>query len=384
MHGAPATAARVDARAKPVWARALAPLFLAPGLQAPQNAPAPPAALAPAAPAAEHPTPATAPYAKSVREGLLELRGALGAKQLDQAKSLGEALLAKPRLADSTRAEIEYHRGIVFDACSDGASSSAAFSRAGGLAAAGPLRLDAWYNAGTVDLNTAEQLFLQIPEVREARKLPPLEPAQPSAQANPASPAAEKNQDLDRAAAAFDVSKQGLLLRLRADWHDADTRANLELIQRRLRAITKIREEREKQEQEQKDQQQKQDPKQQDKDKNDKSKDKKDPSKPDDKSSDPDKSKPDDKQDPKEKPKPDEKKDPSKDPSKQDQPKPEDAQKTDKDPKSAQQAKPGDEQALSKEEVLRLMDQLQAIDQEARELQARIRAHRRPPVAKDW
>jgi hypothetical protein len=42
------------------------------------------------------------------------------------------------------------------------------------------------------------------------------------------------------------------------------------------------------------------------------------------------------------------------------------------------------ERELSKEEISRLMDQLQEIEQEARELEARIRAHRRAAVPKDW
>ncbi|MEO6710219.1 MAG: VWA domain-containing protein [Planctomycetota bacterium] len=371
------TLVETDPRARPVWARALAPLLCLPGLQAPQvpgGAPVPPGA--PVA-QAEVPAPAVTAYAGSVRRGLEELRAALEAKQLEAARGLGDALLAKPELTDALRAEIEYHRGVVAEACGDPGGSAAAFGRAGGLAAPGNLRLDAWYNAGAVDLNVAEQLYLQIPEVREARKLPALAPASsvaPGPQANQPAPAAPKNQDLDQAAAAYKVARGDLTLRLRADWHDADTRANLELIQRRLQALEKLRKERE--EQEKKDQEQ-QDPKQ-DKDKDpkqdDKQKDKNDPSKQDDKS---DGKKPeDDKQkQPEDKPadKPEEK---------PPQAKPEDAQG--KDPKSDKQAKPAEEKELSKEQVSRLMDQLQAIDKEARELQARIRAHRRAQVPKDW
>jgi len=368
-----------DPRARPVWARALAPILCLPGLQAPQvpqAAPAPAPTVAPSPDAAEAPPKVTA-YAGSVRSGLEELRAALAAKKLEEARGLGDALLAKPKLSDAMRAEIEYHRGVVAEACGDPGGSAAAFGRAGGLAAPGSLRLDAWYNAGTVDLNVAEQLYLQIPEVREARKLPPLAPANsaaPGPQAAQPAPAPPKNQDLDQAAAAFKVARADLTLRLRADWHDADTRANLELIQRRLQAIEKLRKERE--EQEKKEQEKKQDSKDKDKDpkKDDKQQDKSDPSKQDDKSKG---EKPEDDKDKQPEDKPADK--PEEKPA---EPKPEDAKG--KDPKDAKQAKPSEEKELSKEQVSRLMDQLQAIDKEARELQARIRAHRRAPVPKDW
>ena len=240
------------------------------------------------------------------------------------------------------------------------------------------MRLDAWYNSGTVALEAGEQLFLLIPEVRQARNLQPLAAPTPAAHAPPGAPKAAQpkpNEDLDNALAAYQVAKQALVHRLRADWKDVDTRANLELIQRRLHEIEKIKKQRE-EEKQQEQEKKKQDPKQGDE------KDPKDSK---------DKDKSDDKQDPDKKPdkdsKPDESKEqkPGEEKKQPEEPKPGDAEKQGQEkqaePKDAQ---PGEARALSKEEISRLMDQLANIEQEAKQLQARIRARRRPPVEKDW
>ncbi len=366
-------------RPKPAWARAIAPLFLFSSHQTPPVV-APDAATlpAPSAPAVA-PAPAVVPYEHSVAQGLRELRAMLDANALDEAKALGERLVAMANLSENARGEIEYHRGVLLERRSELAASSAAFARSGGLCAPGPLRLDAWYNSGTAILEGSEPLFLSIPEVRKSRNLPPLEPAAVAPAPNGEKPKEPKepkeNEDLDHAMAAYQAARQGLVHRLRAEARDVDTRANLELIQRRLREIEKIRKQRE---EAKKEQQKEPDPDKQDKKDPKDSKDKpEDKDKPQDKDKKPEQDP--DKDESKEK-KPEEKENPE-------QKKPEDEQKQEGDkgkPPPPKQQKPGEERALSKEEVSRLMDQLANIEQEAKQLQARIRARRRAPVEKDW
>jgi hypothetical protein len=357
--------------ARPSWARAFAPWMLLPIFQgAPPTEPAEPAPQA----AVELPT----AFVGSWRSGMLELRTVLADGDLDKAKQLGDSLAAMNSLDDRERAQLQFQRGLLAERRAEYSDASAAFASAGGLAPSGTLRLNAWYNAGTVDLEAAELLFLQIPEAREARKLPPLEPAAPAAPGASKPKPEDKHQDLERAAAAFRVAKQGLVLRVRADWHAADPRANLELIQRRLRELEQIREQRKQQEE-----QQEKDPQDKPEDSKDKPEDSKD--KPEDQ----------EKQDPKDgdpkdseqEPKPQEEPQDPKD-SEQEKP-PSEEQKPEPDkPEDAKPPEPGPAQAepreLSKEEISRLLDQLQNIEKEARELQARMRARRRAAVEKDW
>lgn len=374
-HSLQGAGAHDGAPLRPTWARALAPWLLAPLLQSPQLPTPAPVAPPPAEPAVvEAPAP-IAPYAGSARRGLIELREALASEDLERAHALGASLDAMPGLDERSRARIEYHRGIVAQRRGELADAAGAFARAGGLAEAGRLRLDAWYNAGTVELGAAEQLFFAIPEAREAHGLPALPAAPGAAPGLPPPGPGEKNQDLDRATAAYQIAKQSLLLRLRADWHDADPRANLELIQRRLSELAKIREQRKQEEQQKKEQQQdpnqKQDPKDEPKDSK--------PADPDEKPPEDGKTKePQDGQD-----QPEKSEDPKPEPPKDEQ-QPSEEQKPE-DAKPAEPSKPeGEPRELSKEEISRLMDQLANIEREARELQARMRARRRVPVEKDW
>ncbi len=370
-------------REKPAWARAVAPLFL---LAGPQTTPVVPTVPPPVPPTALPAAPLPAPlaevrapvvaYDQSPAKGLRELRAQLQSNDLEGAASLGERLDAMANLGELARAEIDYHRGVVHARRGEFAAASAAFAQAGGQAPAGGLRLDAWYNAGTSLLEVAEQAFFAIPEVREARQLPPLAPVMPPAPSGPpgvgatASKAPPPNADLDLAAEGYRSSKQSLSHRLRADARDVDTRANLELIQRRLKELEELRKKREEEKQEQEQQ-----PDSKEKPESDEKQD-------------PDKSKEDDS---KQEPKPDESQEqkPSEEESKpkpeEDQPKPEKPKEGESKPED--QPKPADlteERVLSKEEILRLLDQLANIEEEAQQLQARIRARQRVPVEKDW
>lgn len=361
--------------------RAVLPLALVFAAQAPPSS-------TPAAPVPAAASPASTPAIdrRGAREVLLDVRRDLQAERFDDALRSCDSLVARADAPAALRGEVEFHRGLVLERQGDRPAAATAFARAGGLCAPGPLRLAAWYDAGTVELGIAEELFLRIPEVRKARGMPAL-PAPsatgasgpttagtpgPGAAPGAAAPSASQdpNADLDQASDAYRVAQTSLVLRLRAERGDEDTRANLELIRRRLRQLDELRRQREEQKPEPKEDPQSQDSKDGEPPKD--SKDGEPPKDPKDEPQDPSK------QDPKpsEPPKPTDPKDEAK---------PEDAKESKPESSAPQDpAQPGEERELSKEEVLRLLDQLQAIEQEARELEAKIRARRRAPVEKDW
>jgi hypothetical protein len=134
------------------------------------------------------------------------------------------------------RAEVHYALG-VFQALGGGVQSAEeAFQTARGLAGPGATRLDATYNLGALDLMLAEELRDKLPEVHGRTN----NALSPGFQHEP-----EDEQDtLPLARQAYEDAREHFVERLRADWRDADTRANVELIQRRLRELDEIEEER--------------------------------------------------------------------------------------------------------------------------------------------
>jgi hypothetical protein len=179
-------------------------------------------------------------------------------RDFEAARAAGDALLARD-LDDAWRAEVQHARGVSLALAESYEEGADAFRSAAALAGPGALRDGALYGAGTSLLFRAEELFLEIPEVRERRGLPPLPdpgaaPAVPPGAPGPpvptgAAPADDDAPDpLEVAREAYLAAKDRLLDRLRHDWRDVDTRANLELVQRRLRELDDIEREREEQE----------------------------------------------------------------------------------------------------------------------------------------
>jgi Ca-activated chloride channel homolog len=318
---------------------------------------------------------AAPPYPGSPRTGLIELQARARDHKSAEAVELGQALLAVPTLSDRDRAEVSYDLGVARlaqrepdgelagELGGDLGGALADFHRSRALAGPGSLRMDAMYNVGAVELERAEALRQELPEIRQKLGLPP-QPKLPQAAGGGA-----PDEDLRQAEAQYLTAKVALAERLRAGLaakqRDADTCANLELIQRRLRELADLREKRQ---QEQKDQDSK-DPKedQQNPKQDSKSSQGKEPPK------DPNG---DTKGDPKE----------SQQPNPQEQPK-DDSKPQDKEqpkPSETKAPKPGDERVLTKEEVQRLLDQLGKIEQEAEQVRAHLRVLRRPPVERDW
>lgn len=364
---------------------------------------APGAASAPdGAPNTDAPAPPPVePWTGTLAEGLAEVRRLVDSKDPEAARALCERLVApnamlrwKERalasggaeralarvaepvfdalgvesLSAPARAEVRYASGVAATHAGDGRAADDAFGSALALAGPGELRLDSGYQLATVALLEAEAARLQIPELREKLGGPngapaPQQPAPPAANAQPGDPAAP--DPIQVARALYLRARERFVERLRADWRDADARANTELVLKRLKELDELEKKRE--EQKQKDPKQNPDPKQQN--------DSKDPKDPQQKEQDPKDSKPKDGQDSKD-PKPDEKP--------QEPEKPEDS----KDPKDAQKKdaapQPGEERELTKEEMTRLLDVLKQREQQWKKLQQQLHQARRAKVKKDW
>ncbi|MCY3003689.1 MAG: hypothetical protein NTV21_17975 [Planctomycetota bacterium] len=340
------------------------------------QAPAVPTQVAPQPEPA--PKAAVQPFAGTLREGRLELARLSKAEKHEEARALAAALAAKPDFdaqPEAERAELLYAIGVAHGRALQIPEAVESFHRARGLAGSSELGRAAAYNAGTYLLLGAEQVREQIPEIRDKLKLPPLDPAQSPALAAPGGAGAgeEAPDPLEIARQAYLAARLELLAAWRGDSASSDVRANLELCVRRLRELDELERKREEQQQEQ--QNEKQDPNQkQDPQEGDQQQDK-------------------DKQDPQQQDQKQDPKDPQQDDANKDgeknEPKPQDEKKPDesepkKDPGAQADEAKKEERPLSAEEMQRLLQQLQQIDEKAKEIEALLRDRRRQPVKKDW
>lgn len=380
----------------------------------PQTAPVPqPAPPAPAASSAEPSAPLPPPWDGTLADGLAEVRKLARANQLDAASALCERLLAPGEfarwresldaeggwkraltralepafdvlgLSDRTapeRAEVLYAAGVVSVTAEQRARGEDEFGRAQSLAGPGALRLESGYQLGTSALLDGESWRAQIPEIQAKSGAAPGAPARPPAAnapaANGAAPGQEPPPDpLAQARTAYLRARERFVERLRADWRDADTRANTELVLRRLKELDELEQQRKEQQQKNEQDKQKQDPNQPKSDPD------KDPQKQDEQQKDKSQQNPPDKQDENAK---------QNEPPKPDEPKPDDAQAKQEPPKPDEK-KPGeqqdpaqmDEKQLTKEEMMRLLDILDQREEQWKKLQQQLQ-QRRPRAKKDW
>ena len=303
-----------------------------------------------------------------------------------------EALLAEADargLAEYQRAELHFAAGVVLAGRSDVEDPDEfrqalpPFESARALAGPGDLRLDAGYDLGVTELRRAEVLRTRIPELGGGQPNMAMTAAPPPPQAPPTPPAAggaEKEVDpLEAAREAYLTAKGRFLDRLRADWRDADTRANLELIQRRLHELDEIEKQREEQQPEQQQQNQDQQGEDGEKSKDENAKDQE--------------GKSDEQKDPQDKKEGEEgEQDPSKDQADQN---PDEGGEQETDPletDGAEQEPPPPEQGptapaekrLTKEEVTRYLQQLGEIEEKGERLRQLLKQAQRIPVKKDW
>lgn len=318
--------------------------------------------------------PPVAPYPGPLAEGVRELAASSRAGEHARALELAAALLASPELgqvSESQRARVRYDVGLARAFAGSFGDAVADLRAAAGLAGPGELRADSMYAAGTARLLAAEALRLAVPEI--AKKLG-LEPPAPPAGAlqTGAPPGGLPTQDpsvpdpLELARAGYMQARAELLSRLELDWRQEDPRANLELVARRLRELEEIerqrKEEQQQQQQNQEQQQQQKQPPNQDQ-KADSSQ---------------------EQQPPEEQPGESEEKPPEQEPGQEQQPEPEPEPSEDQEQEPKPEPGKQEERVLSKEEVQRLLDRLQQIEEQGQALRAMLRQRRRVPVEKDW
>jgi len=316
--------------------------------------------------------------AEQAARAILEHADELGLSEVQRAKAhYALGVIAATRVREEAK-DVEGQRE----------TARGAFSTARALAGPGELRLDATYDLGALELDHAEAVRATLPEISGQ---PPAPPPAPAPGALPL-PGAEPADPLKEARELYGAAQGWLVERLRMDWHDEDTRADLELIQRRLKQLDEIEKKREQQKQQDPNQQDPKDQKQDPKDKKDqKDQQKKDGEDPDQKGQDP--KDPKQPQEPKDGDQPDEKQQPEPgeqkpDDSKQEPQPGEDADQKDGEPKDAQPSKPGEQQAqervLTREEVMQLLDKLSDLEKQQKALEALRRAKSRANTKRDW
>jgi hypothetical protein len=267
------------------------------------------------------------------------------------------------------RAHVHYALGVVAFGTEEPARAYTEFLAANARAGVGTLREDAAYNLGTMALFQGEAWRSQMPEFGGV-------PAAPQAPSGPVAPGAEEEtppDPLEEARKAYLQAKQALTLRLRMDWQDADTRANMELVMRRLRELDEIERQREEQEQEQEQEDQESDESEDQDEENE------------------DQQESDEEQDEKS----DESEEPEESEPESEEENEEEQQEEEQEPESSEEqeqeeGEPSDEEEqepqeiyLTKEEVQRLLERLERHEEKGEELRERRRGQRRP-TARDW
>ena len=263
------------------------------------------------------------------------------------------------------QAELSYALGVVHTRRGEGPAAQAAFRSARALAGPGELRLDATYNLGHFQLLRGEEHRAEL--LQPAAAAPPGgPPGTPGASGAPGSTGEDGADPLERARAAYLRARESFVERLRSDWRDPDTRANLELIVRRLKELDEIERQREEQEQQQE------------------------PSESDEPSDDQQESQGEDEEGQ------DQQESGDEEPSGQEQqppqgegesPEPQESPETPEAPEPTEGPPPAEGQAerrMSREEVMRLLDRLQDLEEEAQRLEAMLQEGRRIPVERDW
>jgi hypothetical protein len=335
--------------------------------------------------------PAPAPTAHEV---LTHLATRAAAGELEAALTDVDELLERDvpgTWSELDRAELRFAEGVLAARYSIGQLTDEAFeqaarraqdafSSASALAGAGELRRDATYDAALIDLWDGERQRARLPEVGGAPTGPPPPPAGAGDEPPP--------DPLELARAAYLRSRDGFVERLLLDWRDADTRANLELIQRRLRELDEIEQQREEQQSEQQ-QDPSQDPSGEEGEPDDSEQqqdDEQEGQEGSEEEQDQQQQPADEEQQPEEEPS-DEQQQPEEQPAEEPQP-PEEGEGAEPEEAPAEeepseQAEPT-ERLLTREEVMRLLDRLAELEAEGERVRAAAAKSGHPPVERDW
>ncbi|MFT4541557.1 MAG: hypothetical protein ACI841_000207 [Planctomycetota bacterium] len=276
-------------------------------------------------------------------------------------------MLGFETMTQAQRGEVHYAKGVVYSRGSQFEAAIESLDLARAETGPGETRLDAIYGLGTIKFIAGEVLRATIPEISGQapgagpQGGPPSGPAGampfgggPQAPGQPEAP-----DPIELARAAYSLAKNHFVERLQADWQDSDTRANLELCLRRLTELDEIERKREEEEQQQ---DQQGDEQQEDSESDDQEESEESSENEEEQQSDSEK------QDEEEK-----EGEESEEPEDQDPKEEEGAQKS--EPKEIH---------LTEEEMKRLLDRLQEIDETGEEKRKRLRGLRRIPVQRDW
>lgn len=274
---------------------------------------------------------------------------AAGAWRADAARladPLAERLGLRRRSA-ALAAQLQLARGFALQRLGRGEEASSAYesARADG---AGPTRVEAVDALADLELAAAEALHKRLGQGGgAAQSAPSTSTPATRAQGAQADPIAE-------ARAAWLVARKRLVERLRLDPAEADARADLELVQRRLEELKRLEDERRRQEQQQKQDKQDQQDKQDKQQKDDQSRNE------------------DGQQDQQQSEQPD--------PQKGEQ------QQQTKDGQDDQQKKEqqGEARPLTREEAQQLLDKLDELEKKGEQLRQSLIKARREKVDKDW
>ncbi len=307
-------------------------------------------------------------YEQAIRDIVREEGDGQWETALEAARALLEEADAR-ELSEYRRAEVHYAIGVTLarragiEEPDERREALAPFESARALAGPGALRLDAGYDLGVVELLRAEDHRARIPELGGAQN--------PAAMAPPG-PGEEPPPDpLELARAAYLSAKERSIERLRADWRDEDTRANLELIQRRLRELDEIERQREQQQSEQ-------DPQPSEGEEGQEGEPSEDPSDPSDESESDSESS----EQPPEGEGEESQQDPTGEGEQETDPIETGAQE--EPPVAPESAAPPAERRLTREEAMRLLEALAEIEERGEELQKLLRESRRAHVERDW
>ncbi len=315
-----------------------------------------------------------APNAFATWRRALELEGSdLVATSLDLAEPLID-LLRLNGLTEKNRAHVHFALGVVEQSAGELDVSIREFESARSRAGAGGLRCDAAYNMGTVLFLQGEAWRAQIPELggqpAQSAPQPPVSPGAP-----PVEPE-EQPDPLEEAREKYLEARDEFIVALELNWQDPDTRANTELVMRRLRELEEIERQRE---EDQQDQQQEQD---QDSDEEQDQQDQQDQEDQEDQDSDEQQDQQDQQEEGEDSPEDPE--DPEGEESQEEQQEEEPQQSEEAEPEEQEQPQSGQEVYLTREEVQRLLDKLERHEEQGEEIRARAQRQRQRPTARDW
>lgn len=150
----------------------------------------------------------------------------------------GARIQGRVPASNEERALLTHARGVLEMQAGELAAAVEHLGSARAQAGPGVIRLDSTYDLGVLHLVEGERFRAVIPELSGGAPAP----------APPGPDGEEAPDPLEAARANYLMAREWFVERLILDWRDEDTRANTELVQRRLRELDEIERQREERE----------------------------------------------------------------------------------------------------------------------------------------